>query len=57
VRCLAVHGDIVVSGSYDYTAMVIALSGCDLFLDLEYFKRRKIENIDRSSESNLCNCI
>src|SRR5271154_5089594 len=22
VRCLAVHGDLVVSGSYDYTAMV-----------------------------------
>jgi F-box and WD-40 domain protein CDC4 len=23
VRCLAVHGDLVVSGSYDYTAMVV----------------------------------
>src|SRR5205814_6017120 len=28
-----------------------------LILDLEYFSRRQIEDVDGPSESNLCNCI
>ena len=40
VRCLAVHGDLVVSGSYDYTAMVLSLTLSMLIIDLEYFTRR-----------------
>jgi WD40 repeat protein len=56
VRCLAVHGDIVVSGSYDYTAMVIPLTH-PLILDLEYFQGRQTENIDWTSKSNLRDCF
>jgi hypothetical protein len=35
----------------------ITLSTFWLISDLEYFKRRQIENVDGSSKSNLCYCF
>ena len=54
VRCLAVNGDVVVSGSYDYTAMVQHVES-QVNLDLEHIQRYPIEDVDRPSKSDLRN--